>query len=520
MYKLLPILLFAYGLALTTEDIYDNSYALIIGIDKYKNVKKLNYAVDDAESIKAILEESFYFPSDNISILTNEEATKQNILKSFSYITKKAKVNDRVLIFFAGHGVTMDLPGGGELGYLLPVDGDNEDLYFSSIGMDELRKIALMSNAKHVLYLVDACYGGIAAVGSRGLDSKSTPNYIEKITKNKSRQIITAGGRGEKVIEKSEWGHSAFSLNLSRGLKDANADLNADGYITGNELGMFLSEKVTIDSENQQTPQYGRMTSEEGEFVFIISNSKQEIKNTEHSTEIDYDLLSSKIAEKLKGEKKIENNEEKNKNVKKIKIIEILSSSINKQISWGIDFTLTGNMPSTNTDGRVISLIPKLIYKNNNIKLSIGFGFKELNSFNYRVADHQNQWYPTFEQYYDKELNQKSFVHLGLQYNIIKIGAFPIIINIDSDIIKISDDRFYYGSASNFGIDGGTYNYYSIGFGTQLMLLNSKIKIEFGGFDITNVLRNKILNDSYMTESPDVLQSNIYVRIGYDMLPF
>ena len=48
MYKLLPILLFAYVLADTTEDIYDNSYALIIGIDKYEKVQNLNYAVKDA----------------------------------------------------------------------------------------------------------------------------------------------------------------------------------------------------------------------------------------------------------------------------------------------------------------------------------------------------------------------------------------------------------------------------------------------------------------------------------------
>jgi len=43
MYKLLPILLFAYGLAISTEDIYDNSYALIIGIDKYENIQLLVY---------------------------------------------------------------------------------------------------------------------------------------------------------------------------------------------------------------------------------------------------------------------------------------------------------------------------------------------------------------------------------------------------------------------------------------------------------------------------------------------
>ena len=49
---------------------------------------------------------------------------------------------DGVLIFFAGHGETMDLPDGGEMGYLLPVDGHTENLYLSSIGMDELKKIS------------------------------------------------------------------------------------------------------------------------------------------------------------------------------------------------------------------------------------------------------------------------------------------------------------------------------------------------------------------------------------------
>ena len=274
MYKLLPILLFAYGLALTTEDIYDNSYALIIGINKYQNVQPLNYAVKDAESIQDILVNTFDFPEDNVTLLKNEEATKQNILKSFSEITKKAEDSDRVLIFFAGHGETMDLPEGGEKGYLIPVEGDSEDLYLTGLPMEELRQIALISRAKHMLYLVDACYGGIAAIGSRGLDSKRTPNYIDKITKDKSRQVITAGGRGEQVIEKPEWGHSAFTLNLKRGLQDSRADYNSDGYITANELGLFLREKVTIDSENQQTPQYGRMTSQEGEFVFINNKTR------------------------------------------------------------------------------------------------------------------------------------------------------------------------------------------------------------------------------------------------------
>ena len=69
MKKILPILLLTYSLSITTEDIYDNSWALIIGIDEYENVQELNYAVKDAESIQDILVNSFSFPEDNITLL-------------------------------------------------------------------------------------------------------------------------------------------------------------------------------------------------------------------------------------------------------------------------------------------------------------------------------------------------------------------------------------------------------------------------------------------------------------------
>ena len=98
------ILLFSINLAYVKSDIYDNSWALIIGIDKYQNVQNLNYAVKDAESIKDILVDVFDFPIRNITFLKNKEATKQNIIQAFSDITNKAKERDRVIIYFAGHG--------------------------------------------------------------------------------------------------------------------------------------------------------------------------------------------------------------------------------------------------------------------------------------------------------------------------------------------------------------------------------------------------------------------------------
>ena len=69
MYTHLSIFLLTYGLAFTTDEIYDNSYALIIGIDKYENVQPLNYADKDAESIQDILVNTFNFPEGNITLL-------------------------------------------------------------------------------------------------------------------------------------------------------------------------------------------------------------------------------------------------------------------------------------------------------------------------------------------------------------------------------------------------------------------------------------------------------------------
>ena len=67
----------------------------------------------------------------------------------------KAGDKDRVVVFYAGHGETYKLPNGGDMGYLIPVDGNVENLYRSSIPMKSVYDIAEMSYAKHILYLVD-----------------------------------------------------------------------------------------------------------------------------------------------------------------------------------------------------------------------------------------------------------------------------------------------------------------------------------------------------------------------------
>ena len=280
MYKLLAILLFTYGLAVTTKDIYDNSYALIIGINEYEHVPKLHHAVSDAESIQEMLTTLFDFPKENITILKNEEANKESILKVFSDITTKAEFNDRVLIFFEGHGETYKLPGGGDMGYLIPVDGTLDNLYFSGISMQSIYDIVDESAAKHILLLFDVAFFGFPSNREyEGVIDPSTPDYIQKIKEAKVRQIITAGSKDDSVLEKAEWGHSAFSMSLLRGLGDNVADSNKDGFITGYELGLFVKNTTLERTDNYQMSTSKKMSPDKGEFIFINNNYGKKDEN-------------------------------------------------------------------------------------------------------------------------------------------------------------------------------------------------------------------------------------------------
>lgn len=253
-------------------EMYQDSWAILIGINRYKFVDMLDYAVADVDSVGSLLIRQFGFKPENVRVLKDVQATKARITEAFGTLLQTQQ-EDRVLVFYAGHGTQIDLPGGGEMGFLIPVDGkvgSSAELYSSCISMQEIRNLSSLIPAKHVLFLVDACYGGLAATTSRSL-ARETKQYLKKITVSKARQIITAGGRGEQVIEKPEWGHSAFTYKLLEGLEKGLADVTGDYLVTASELFTYLKPAVSAASDNRQTPVLKGFTEDEGDFVFVLA---------------------------------------------------------------------------------------------------------------------------------------------------------------------------------------------------------------------------------------------------------
>jgi uncharacterized caspase-like protein len=258
---------------------YKNSWAVVIGINGYQKAPRLNYAVSDAKSILAALE-GLGFPRDKTIVMMDREATKQRIEQVLYGILRKSTEEDRVFVFFAGHGITFSLPRGGEEGYLLPVDADPDDPALTAIAMEDLRRIARRIPAKHVLFAVDACYSGFAI--TRDIPpTRVDAIYLEAMIKEPAVQIITAGRRGEPVLE--EDGHGLFTRRLIQGLTGL-ADVDQNGVITGQELATWLESRVIRDSLNRQHPQYSRLDGE-GQFVFLVPRTEESLAASPDATD-------------------------------------------------------------------------------------------------------------------------------------------------------------------------------------------------------------------------------------------
>jgi uncharacterized caspase-like protein len=136
--------------------------------------------------------------------------------------------------------------------------------YSTFVRWDELTRNADLIRAKHVLFVMDACYGGLLGVRS-GAISANVSNYLDEITKRSARQILTAGGPNQQVVDGGQGRHSVFTGYLLKGL-EGEADLNGDGYVTFAELTSYLIPAAT---NAYQTPGYSTLPGHEmGEFVF------------------------------------------------------------------------------------------------------------------------------------------------------------------------------------------------------------------------------------------------------------
>lgn len=262
---------------------YDTSHALIVGIDEYANSAPLGFAKSDASAIADCLIQTLGFHEENVTQLQDADATKKNILDAYMAFTANTVLsNDRVFFFYAGHGHTVT-GRRGEVGYLVPHDGSVE-LLGTLLRWDDLTRNADLIAAKHVLYIMDACYGGLAI--TRSMQPGAT-RFLHDMLRRTARQVITAGKANEAVADEGgpRPNHSVFTGHLLDALEGKAA--TQDGILTANSVMNYVYQMVGSDSESHQTPHYGYLYGD-GDFIIKLPDeSSQSLGDSKGQTEND-----------------------------------------------------------------------------------------------------------------------------------------------------------------------------------------------------------------------------------------
>jgi WD40 repeat protein len=238
--------------------------ALIVGISRYSNSKiNLKYADEDAKALYQLLTNPALGPAafqpENVRLLLDEKATAAAINTGLRDFLQKARENDFVLFFFAGHGA----PDPNRLldTYLLAHDTDPDNIAGTGLLMTHVREAIAQIPARDVLILADACHSaGIAAIpGMR--DIKENPiheAFREKLLHaSGGLAILAASESAQGSLENEKWGkHGVFTYFLLQGLQGA-ADENHDGIVDLGEIMEYVRDHVRAATQSNQIPAIG-----------------------------------------------------------------------------------------------------------------------------------------------------------------------------------------------------------------------------------------------------------------------
>jgi hypothetical protein len=169
--------------------------ALLIGINKYQAVPKLQGSINDIETMRQILITRWGFSEKYIAVLKDEAATRAGILAALDQFVKESGPQDTVYFHFSGHGSQVEDLNGDEKDdgldeTIVPQDGRSGDV--RDITDDELDAVFARLRAKNAFIVLDSCHSGTA---TRSLDirTRSIPqdNRVDIYRKAEQASIKT-----------------------------------------------------------------------------------------------------------------------------------------------------------------------------------------------------------------------------------------------------------------------------------------------------------------------------------------
>lgn len=294
-----------------------NIYALVIGISDYSDEKiiDLKYAHRDAERFAEYISSSAggSVPKENITLLTNSQATISNIYVAKKAFEDKVKKDDLFYFFFSGHGdVESDLY---KLGFLLAYDTPHKNYLNNAVRIEDINIMAntlSVNKDVNVILISDACHAGKLTGSDNNRGITLAGDLSEKVAKKEIR--IASCEADQKSQEDATWGggHGVFTYHLINGMKGlADAGTAPDGLVTLQELKLYIEDKVSTDVDKiknlEQVPvvigqSKAKMSFVQDEVLEALKNETiQDITALTMSTDKSVDFIKSDLDYYLEG---------------------------------------------------------------------------------------------------------------------------------------------------------------------------------------------------------------------------
>ncbi len=271
---------------------FQRSLAVVIGINDYRQgIPPLRTARADAERLAQILTDHHAYET----LLYTEDVTSARLISLLQHdLPQQVGGNDRLLFYFAGHGIALD-GDDGPAGYLVPQDAQinvRDSFLPMQIVHDALTALA----CRHCLVILDCCFSGAFRWSStRNVAAPPKTLYrerYERFLRSPAWQVLTSAaydqealdmlvgaglGSRDTVVEAGVH-HSPFALALFDALTgngETSSDANRDGVVAATELYLYLRDSVEVrakaEARHWQTPGLWPLQKhDKGEYIFLL----------------------------------------------------------------------------------------------------------------------------------------------------------------------------------------------------------------------------------------------------------
>ena len=241
-------------------------WALVVGISKFhasqldpKHSIDLDFSAKDARDFAALLVDKNYgrFKSENVKVLTDDQATRVQIMYGLSWLAENAQKDDLVVIYVSSHGSPREADVAG-VSYVITYDTDLSEagLYATSLPMvDIVSAVQNRIKAQRAAVFLDTCFSGSVVAGAKALTFERggvSNETLERFRQGVGRVIVTASQANEISYESKNLRNGFFTYYLIEGMKLSNG--RAPITQVYQHLKDRVLEAVRAEKKKSQTP--------------------------------------------------------------------------------------------------------------------------------------------------------------------------------------------------------------------------------------------------------------------------